>query len=136
METLGTVHSLQAVLAVAPVHQGRLLHLPRVDSGGPTHLLGHLDTLLSTLQSGHQLQIKRSHKERLMVKDYLGDELAGFLWLEITGLSGCVHQNCLHLLYTGDGALDHGAAGRGTHPPGLLPALGGGAGVVDSPALH
>ena len=41
----------------APVHDGRLLHSPRVDPAGPADLLGNLDTLLGTLQSGDKLGI-------------------------------------------------------------------------------
>ena len=56
-ETLSTVGVVLTVRAVAPVHDARPLHLPRVNPAGAADLLGNLDTLLCTLQPGHQLQI-------------------------------------------------------------------------------
>ena len=70
-------------------------------------------------------QIKRQNGFSL----YLGDKLAYFLWVEVTGLLRSVNQNRLHLLETGDRPLHHGTPSRGTDLSRLLPALSAGTGI-------
>ena len=72
----------------------------------------------------------------ILVVNYLGDKLACFLWVEVTGLLRSVDQNRLHLLETGDRPLHQGTPRRGAHLSRLLPALSAGTGMVDSPGVH
>ena len=71
-KTLCTVVVVLTVGREAPVHDGRLLHSPRVDPAGSADLLGNLDTvgLLDQSEMKQSLNIDRQSAEQTEETDF------------------------------------------------------------------